>query len=1235
MLRRQIAAAFALLSFFVFLLQPTNAQTVTGTLSGSVTDSAGAVVPDAPVTAKNRETAATRSVTTNSEGYFLMSFLPLGTYDLTVAAKGFQKVTKTEVQIELNRNTVSNFKLDVSSVGEAVQISGETPQIETTTGEIKHSLDAKRIEDTPLAGRNFISLVEQIPGFQPSSFGGDPSSGQNNPTNSSGSFASFNGQGSRSATFQIDGVNNDDSSENQNRQGVNISTIKEFQVITNAMSAEFGRAGGAVLLVQTKSGTNQFHGDLFDFIQNDVFNANGFLRNAQGNSSTTGRQLAPRQPVRRHQYGGTFGGPIWFPEKWFGPAAYDGRERLFFFISAERISNKTAATWTRVIFLPGEEPRPCPLDGEGRPILPTPGAPLRTYCLDPTTHPNMQRDLNFMRQVINLYKTPELQGVAPNDPVACAQLIGSGRENRCVTQGFTTVLPRSDYSGRLDFRATEKDNINLRYQYSRQLDTTGRFIYGDTFGARNDRQYNVGLTATHIFSSGQVGEFRYGFGNRATLQDVSDGNDIPVIRFNQNLCTGIGTGACGGIIGTSTNVPINRRQRDHQLVYNHTLTFSRQTLKFGVDQRFQALDDETGDRARGFWTFGSNDALASIVARTGFTSFENFMRGFITAYQKGFGNPVAENRFGETNLYLQNDFRIKPNFILNLGVRYEYVRAPKELEDRFTYGFGDDKNNIQPRFGFAYSPSFAKAQWLTGSLGDSVIRGGYGINHGRLFQSVFSQNQLSIRTQPPNGFAQAWPQTCPFEISDPTCGFVFTPGVANYSAPFTANGVRDIGGRLQSTLLIPEKNLQVPYVQQWNLTFERRIKDYSIHIGYNGNRGIGAPFFDSANDAIYPFVSPSLLVDVGGGNFRPVVFDRACIDFSDPICVVNNANGTINTAASGSLRTFANLNVATGATSTLAAKGIVIADGVPHGYISINTPRLNERRPDLTASRNVNLQNFGWSYYHALVVKAQKRYSRGLTFTVTYVFSKSMDTGSEATFTVVDTNAPAGKKGGAAASLRGLSAFHTPHRFVAAYSYELPFMRDQKGVLGRIAGGWNIAGTTTLQTGNPYSVTAGYDINGDGLAGDRPKISDPSFLGVSVDNGRRNANGVQISTLQLPGSIFIPAQAGTITALDRVYLPGSGNEGTIGRNTFFLQGLNYTDVSAFKEFKIHEGVKLILRMEFYNIFNRVTFGAPTRSILNATTLGTITAERNLSSYVNSGRLDNSARQGQIALRLVF
>ncbi|MGH9802120.1 MAG: carboxypeptidase regulatory-like domain-containing protein, partial [Blastocatellia bacterium] len=481
MLPKRTHIAFALLAVLLSLTlsQKAMAQTVTGTLSGTVLDSAGAVLPNIEITAKNNESGVVRSTRTSDQGFFSMPFLPLGNYDVTVEAKGFKKVVKNGVLIELNRNTVSNFKLEISAVGEAIQITGETPQIESTTGELKHSLDAKQIEDTPLAGRNFISLVEQIPSFQIASFGGDASSGQNNPTNSSGSFAAFGGLGGRSTTFQIDGISNNDASENQNRQGVNISTIKELQVLTNAFSAEFG-GGGAAVLVQTKSGGNRFHGEGYDYIQNDILNANGFFRNAAGLSSTTGQQLQPRPAVRRHNYGGTFSGPIWFPSKFFGPAAYDGRNRMHFFISADKLFNKTDNSYTRVIFLPGEEPKPCPIGPNGQTINPNPGDPLKSFCVDPLTHPNLNRDLDFMKSVIRLYRTPELQNIQPNDPQACRDLIASGRENRCVTLAITTRQPRSEYSGRLDFKATAKDTLWLRYQYSRQRDTTGRFILGDT-----------------------------------------------------------------------------------------------------------------------------------------------------------------------------------------------------------------------------------------------------------------------------------------------------------------------------------------------------------------------------------------------------------------------------------------------------------------------------------------------------------------------------------------------------------------------------------------------------------------------------------------------------------------------------------------------------------------------------------------------------------------------------------
>lgn len=1254
MLRRSAHILFVATAIIFAAALGTSAQTVSGTLSGHITDKSGAMVPQAKVTAKNEQTGAVREALSNNDGFYQFSFLPIGSYEVTAVLPGFGPVEKHGVQVDLNKTTVSDFVMAPSPVTSAVQVlAGEIPLIDTTSGEIKQTLTAQQVEATPLPGRNFISLVEQVPGFQPAAF----NNSSNNPTNSTGSYAAFSGQGTRSTTFQIDGVNNDDSSENQNRQNVNISTIKEFEVLTNAYSAEFGRAGGAVVLVQTKSGTNEFHGDAYDFIQNDIFNANDFFLNQAG---------ARRPPVRRNQYGGTIGGPIL-------------KNRLFFFGSGEKVANVGKGSISRFTWLSTDGPRACN-PGE----TPKPGGP---YCVDPNTHPNLQRDLNFIKSVMSLWNTPELQGKNPNDPAACAQVIQSGRPNRCVlVSGLGFTFPDSDYTGRLDWNTNSNTTMTARYQYSRQIRTSPSIILGDNFGTNNNRQYNIGYTLTHVFNARQTGEFRYGFGNRDTNQDVTGGDQIPTIRFGTTL---VNPGASsdtipfgGTIIGTSTNVPINRYQRDHQLVYNHTIVFTRHTLRAGIDQRFQALDDVASGTQRGFWTFGTINTGAQALAGTGFTGWEDFLDGVLTGFNLGYGQPHADNRFGETNLYAQDDFRLKRNLTLNLGIRWEGVRPPHEINNRFSYGYGGDYNNIGPRVGFAWTPEAHNSflTRVTGNPGDFVVRGGYGIYYDRVFQSIFSQSGLNFRFQPPNGFLlTSFSNPCSanpgsnvtdpagtvfvaggqFEVSDPSCGFQFTPGAASRSVPaacsLTAsgcNGVKEAGGQLQTSLLIPDTNFHLPYVQQWNLTIERKLGwNTALQLGYSGNRGIGLPFFSGINDARFPITSPLVTVDVGGGNFQPVVFDHVCKDFSDPICVTLDGSGNVVPGSSGALKSFSSL---TSTTASLAQKGIVIdANGVPHGYISLGSSiseRIAERRPDPANGRNVLLSNFAFTYYNAMVLKVTKATSHGLILSGWWTWSKTMDTGSEATFTGSDVNAPVGALN-PQASLRGLSSFDQTHRVVISGSYELPGRKGPADTLGGLferllLNGWQVSGTATFASGLPFTVLSGYDSNFDGVGGDRPILLDPSLLYTSVDNGRAQTTcptplvppGRCLDTqseLQLPGSAFQPSQANLRSGDQFPVAPGQNfPAGAIPRNSFFQQGQKNVDGALAKTFKFRESMGLQLRMELYNAFNRVDFGMPARTVNSTTPLGQISGTINLQNYVNSART-TSARMGQFAVRFVF
>ncbi|MBI3404806.1 MAG: hypothetical protein HY046_05055 [Acidobacteria bacterium] len=861
-------------------------------------------------------------------------------------------------------------------------------------------------------------------------------------------------------------------------------------------------------------------------------------------------------------------------------------------------------------------------------------------------------------------------------------MLGTGRANRCVTiGGVTSNAPDSDYSLKMDWNAWRNTNMNLRYQYSRQIRNSARIIFGDNFGAYNLRQYSIGYTLTHVFSSRQSGEFRFGFGNRISIQDPADGGitvpfptvrwtqSIPVIRFTaaNTLYSAAGSDTLpfsGTVIGTSTNVPINRRQHDKQYVYNHTIVLGRHTVRLGTDLRWQLLDDVSPDRGRGFWTFSTLDALGTLptslspvtpapagtvrnpTAAAGFTGWENFLRGFDTGFQQGYGNAVALNRFSELNFYGQDDFRVSRRLTLNLGFRWEGVRAPKEITNAFNYGYSDDMNNFEPRIGFAYSPNIENSflKLITGSgEGKFVIRGGVGLYHSRIFQSVFSQNQLSIRTQPPNGFAGVFDGLCSNEVSDPSCGFVFTPGTSSKSVAAACSlaaagcgpagtGTKVAGGQLLSTLLIPDQRLHLPYVEQWNLTVERQLPfNMALQVAYTGNHGVGVIFYNGLNQSKFPIVSPQVTADVGGGNFQPVVFDIACTSTASNALCTN-----------GSLTTFSAL---TSTTATLAQKGIVISGGVPHGLISFSTLRLNERRPDNNFVRNVEVTNLGWSYYNAMTVKLTKRTTRGLTLGGFWTWSKSIDTGSEPTSTGVDQNAPAGENR-PALSLRGLSNYQTKHRVVINYSYDLPWYRNQEGAAGRILGGWTVSGITTFQSGQPFTILSGYDVNMDGVGGDRPSISDSRFLFRTLTDGRAQSpcptpNQVLCpdtnSQLLLPGNIFVPGQAANTAAVggnNLVLTPGADGTGTIGRNTFFQQGMNNFDATVSKNIRITESISLQMKLEGYNVFNRVTFGLPARTVLSTTPLGRITSQRNPFNYVNSSRAYGS-RMGQVAFRLIF
>lgn len=1090
-----------------------SAQTVSGTMQGRVTDANNAVIPGATVTIKNDETGQTRTVTTNDEGLFNAPFLPIGSYTVDATRNDFNKVVRQNIQVALNDTAVVNFTLDPSVKGE-VTVTAEAPIINTTNAQIAGNLTSEQITERPVLNQaNFLSLAETFTGYQE-----NPTSGQNNPTASSGSSINFNGTGTRGATFQINGVNNDDSSENQNRQGASLATIKEFQVITNNFTAEFGRGYGAVVLVQTKNGTNSYKGEVYIYHNDSALNANSFFNNFNN----------VRKPVdRRNQFGGVFGFPVL-------------KNRLFGFVSLDHIEDTGGGSATKDIFTPSEK--------------------VESTWFQQT--PGNATDANkaFIRSVLARFGN-----LVPNAPATSART-WAGVANR--------DFPARDYSGRLDLNATTADTITARWQYTRQIFKADDVIIGER-ADQNHHQNSGGLTWTHLFSSQIVGEFRYGLGLRTTLVNIAAGNNTPIIRFG---------GTFGSIIGNAGGFPIQRYQTDNQFVYNVSAVLgSKHFLKAGTDIRRQRLDDLADNFSRGFYTFA-----ATCNGINYGTSYNAFLNGCVTTYQKGYGPFFIENRIGESNFYVEDTWKLFSNLNLILGGRYEYVSAPTEAQDRIIYGIKADSNNWEPRFGFTYSPS-NEDNWITkklfGKPGDAVFRGGYGIFHGRLFQSVFSQSGATVRFNPPNAFFynQTGVDTSLFKpnnLTDPTNGFNFVAG------PQTT--------RHAEALVDP--GLEMPYTQQWNLTFERQLPWKSaVRISYTGNRGIGLLRFALDN---LPLNTPSGVLVANHPNNAPGVLYNLTTFTADDPRRVDVRGMTLKLATNAQCAGTGLVGVAVTADCPVA---------VPLGNLeySFRVPRTNERRPNGNFTTNTSISNGAWSYYHGLQIEVTKRLSDNMNFQAAYTFSKAIDTTSEATAVGTgDTN----QSGNATRIARGLSRFHTPHRFTFFGTYRFPFFKKQTNLVERVLGGWQGSMVFKWVHGTPFTVIngGGADLNLDGFAETRPVLINPNIYGNTVGNREGDTN-------QLPRSAF---RAPTIADFGCCVL---------GRNTFYMDGVKNFDFGLTRIFPMpFEGHKLVLRADLFNAFNHVQFGFPNPDFTSAT-FGRIT----------SGAFTYTPRRIQLSFRYSF
>jgi hypothetical protein len=790
---------WVLLAFLVLTTTSvTFAQLPTGTILGVVRDSSGGVVPDAAVTIRNTDTGFTRTLTTGEDGAFRAPALPVGQYSIKVEKTGFQVVTRTGLTLEVGQELVSNATLQVGSSTQEVVVSGEAPVVNTTNGVLGSLVNEEKIDDLPLNGRNYIDLTLLQPGItQHRNIGANPTSG--------GLWYSSNGAPVRSNNYLLDGAPMvtllGANSSSLAGTTLGIDGIREYRVLTNAFSAEYGMTMGSQVMIVSKGGTNNWHGDVFEYLRNNALDARNFfdpLDTTNANGFGTDKSLVyPGKrlpPFQRNDFGGSFGGPI-RKDKTFFYAVYEGlRQRL----GETIIDNVMAAgchgpagavIWNGVAPAPPTYHSTCPQIG---------GTTSTTVTIPSVIAP-----------LLAIYPNPNLPGNQFTYP-----------DSAPTREDFGQI--------RVDHTFSAKDSLFARYtiddaQVITPVSTAaGLQSYPGYTVVNNSRSQYITVSEDHIFSTVLLNTARISF-SRTSPRNASDspftGSQYAFIPDNNT--DQLGNINIGGVSGLGPHVTTPAYLPQNIFTYSDDVFYTRgrHSLKFGtLINRFQ-LYDETSRGYRGTVIFGNIAAfLAGHAAReTGLTPS--------SIMPTGVRIDARNYRFTTLGFYGQDDFRVSSRLTLNLGLRYEFMTQFHE-KDGYQSAFPNlqtdsaptvgipfqnpTKRNVSPRVGFA---------WDVKGDGKTSVRGGFALLYD------LSTYGTALNVIQPN-----WQ---PFS-SGSTIAPIPPAKFVNFAIPFLFTSA-NIG----NTVSIFDYNLQQPHLLSYNLTVERQLPfSMGLSVAYAGSRGI-------------------------------------------------------------------------------------------------------------------------------------------------------------------------------------------------------------------------------------------------------------------------------------------------------------------------------------------------------------------------------------------------------------
>jgi hypothetical protein len=766
---------------FSLLAVPLFAAGPTGTITGTVTDPSGGVVPQAKITVLSMDTNATRDAVTNGDGDYTVALLPVGRYRVSVEKPGFAKSFYSDVSLDVDQTVRVDFGLEVGLAASEVEVKDTPPLVQTDTSTLGQVLNGRQVQELPLNERNFLSFALLVPGSHAATEGSQNST--------QGGAISVNGAREQSNSFLLDGVDNNDPYINQYVALPSVDAIEEFKVQSSDYSAEFGRSGGAQVNVILKSGSNGFHGGAFEFFRNRHMDAKNFFDFPACTPASVPGTCGDIPRFDRNQFGGTLGGPI-------------RKNKTFFFGSYEGLRLRQATT--REATVPSQMQKT-----EARGLLPA-------SFINPAG-----------LAIFNLYPAANVGSDLLNSNTFVSSPVIRNSEN------LTTV--------KVDHHATDGDVISghfTRFDENRfnPVDPVNSFTPLPGYGSYTlNNGQNAGLGWTHVFSPSATNEFRIGYNRmRGGILQEHHGTDVSSqLGFPDVLTNPVDLGFPNislppfDGIGEPVNYPQDRHDTTAHLSDNLSWISGRHQFKFGADVRKIQVNNYLDFVARGEWLFNQT-GMAPLLA------LAQLLSGIPDYAVAVKGDTFNSLRSTGSNLYIQDDIHVVPRFLLNVGLRYEYNSPPVETHNRFsvpdlspasatcspapdcqfieagTHGipratYSPTHTDFAPRIGIAWRP-LKSERW--------VVRSAYGI-----FYDVGIFN-ISI-------FPRANP---PF--------YDLSAYINNENSLYTIQTILS-----QPGLAIVEPNRIAPnfrdgYVQQWNVDLQYELgPNWMLDMAYVGSRG--------------------------------------------------------------------------------------------------------------------------------------------------------------------------------------------------------------------------------------------------------------------------------------------------------------------------------------------------------------------------------------------------------------